>query len=277
MHTSLRLVDTIWAPTATVRTAAEFVVEADRPGIASVTTEPTPMTGLNRPLGPVSTSTTTRMPSRCAADRHARPSPRGGSAEARRQAAERQAGRRGATFAAISRENGGMSAIRKIGPLTVIALQDAEGPHFDRREEASRAAPKIVGRRRHSRSRCADRDGRWWLRFRSFAIRYGDSGPVTLVDAGHRRPTRSPPTGRPCPVTCPRRWPRPGSTPAMSTAIVPPTCTPITSAGRFRPIPVHQRPRDHPACGRRGLCGDPPGRNNAGALAQGGTPAHRRR
>ncbi|AGZ39315.1 MBL fold metallo-hydrolase [Actinoplanes friuliensis] len=78
-----------------------------------------------------------------------------------------------------------MSALRRIGPLTVIALQDAEGPHFDRREDA---IPGATG----DQWAAADRfdpgaraeDGRWWLRFRSFAIRYGDSGPVTLVDAG---------------------------------------------------------------------------------------------
>jgi glyoxylase-like metal-dependent hydrolase (beta-lactamase superfamily II) len=78
-----------------------------------------------------------------------------------------------------------MSAIRKIGPLTVIALQDAEGPHFDRREEALPAATQdqwAAADTLDPGARTAD--GRWWLRFRSFAIRYGDSGPVTLVDAG---------------------------------------------------------------------------------------------
>ncbi|GIF19343.1 alkaline phosphatase D [Actinoplanes tereljensis] len=39
----LRLVDTVWAATASVRTAAEFVVEAGRPGIASVSESPTPL------------------------------------------------------------------------------------------------------------------------------------------------------------------------------------------------------------------------------------------
>jgi glyoxylase-like metal-dependent hydrolase (beta-lactamase superfamily II) len=78
-----------------------------------------------------------------------------------------------------------MSAIRTLGPLTVIALQDAEGPHFDRREEAlPDATPEqwAAADERDPTARTAD--GRWWLRFRSFAIRYGDSGPVTLVDAG---------------------------------------------------------------------------------------------
>ncbi|GAA3336920.1 hypothetical protein GCM10020358_11330 [Amorphoplanes nipponensis] len=78
-----------------------------------------------------------------------------------------------------------MSVLRKIGPLTVIALQDAEGPHFDRREDAiPGATPEqwAAADERDPGARTAD--GRWWLRFRSFAIRYGDSGPVTLVDAG---------------------------------------------------------------------------------------------
>jgi alkaline phosphatase D len=53
MLSSLRLVDTVWAPTASVRTAAEFVVEAGRPGIAAVTEEPQPQAGLDRSLGPI--------------------------------------------------------------------------------------------------------------------------------------------------------------------------------------------------------------------------------
>jgi glyoxylase-like metal-dependent hydrolase (beta-lactamase superfamily II) len=78
-----------------------------------------------------------------------------------------------------------MSATRRLGPLTVIALPDAEGPHFDRREEAiPDATPEqwAAADLRDPGARTAD--GRWWLRFRSFAIRYGESGPVTLVDAG---------------------------------------------------------------------------------------------
>jgi glyoxylase-like metal-dependent hydrolase (beta-lactamase superfamily II) len=71
-----------------------------------------------------------------------------------------------------------------LGELTVIALQDAEGPFFEPREAAFGSATA-----RHwaaadafdPASRTAD--GRWWLRFRTFAIRYGH-GPVTLVDAG---------------------------------------------------------------------------------------------
>jgi glyoxylase-like metal-dependent hydrolase (beta-lactamase superfamily II) len=78
-----------------------------------------------------------------------------------------------------------MSIVRRVGPWVVVALQDAEGPHFDRREEAipdATAAQWAAADQRDPGARTAD--GRWWLRFRSFAIRYGESGPVTLVDAG---------------------------------------------------------------------------------------------
>jgi len=78
-----------------------------------------------------------------------------------------------------------MSAVRVLGPLTVVALHDAEGPHFDRREDAlpdATAEQWAAADERDPGARTAD--GRWWLRFRSFAIRYGESGPVTLVDAG---------------------------------------------------------------------------------------------
>jgi glyoxylase-like metal-dependent hydrolase (beta-lactamase superfamily II) len=73
---------------------------------------------------------------------------------------------------------------RTLGPLTVIALQDAEGPFFEEREAAFPAATNeqwAAADAFDPPARTAD--GRWWLRFRSFAIRYGD-GPVTLVDAG---------------------------------------------------------------------------------------------
>ena len=51
MLSSLRVVDTIWATSATVRTAAEFVVEAGRPGIASVSQTPPALAA--RASGPI--------------------------------------------------------------------------------------------------------------------------------------------------------------------------------------------------------------------------------
>ncbi|AGL14564.1 beta-lactamase [Actinoplanes sp. N902-109] len=68
--------------------------------------------------------------------------------------------------------------------MTVIALDDAEGPHFDRREDDFPAAtPQDWAAADALDPGALTLDGRWWLRFRSFAIRVGD-GPVTLVDAG---------------------------------------------------------------------------------------------
>jgi glyoxylase-like metal-dependent hydrolase (beta-lactamase superfamily II) len=78
----------------------------------------------------------------------------------------------------------GMHSSRTLGELTVTALQDAEGPFFEPRETAFPGATA-----RHWAAADAfdpaarTADGRWWLRFRTFAIRYGD-GPVTLVDVG---------------------------------------------------------------------------------------------
>jgi hypothetical protein len=73
---------------------------------------------------------------------------------------------------------------RTIGPLTITALQDAEGPFFEPREAAFPAATEAQWAAADAFDPAArTTDGRWWLRFRSFAIRYAD-GPVTLVDAG---------------------------------------------------------------------------------------------
>ena len=51
MISNLRLVDTVWAETATVRTAAQFTVEAGRPGFADVTGWPSRMA--TRTAGPI--------------------------------------------------------------------------------------------------------------------------------------------------------------------------------------------------------------------------------
>ncbi|MGC4817614.1 MBL fold metallo-hydrolase [Micromonospora sp. DT63] len=73
---------------------------------------------------------------------------------------------------------------RTLGSITVTAITDGEGAFFQPREEAfphATAAQWEEADRRDPASVTAD--GRWWLPFRSFAIRSGD-GPVTLVDAG---------------------------------------------------------------------------------------------
>ena len=124
-----------------------------------------------------------------------------------------------------------MSAIRTLGPpasgpatpgpLTVIALQDAEGPHFDLREDAlpgATAAQWAAADARDPGARAAD--GRWWLRFRSFAIRYGQSGPVTLVDAGIGPAGSLAADWAPVPGRLPREAAAAGIDPADVTAIV---------------------------------------------------------
>jgi glyoxylase-like metal-dependent hydrolase (beta-lactamase superfamily II) len=77
-----------------------------------------------------------------------------------------------------------MPVTRTVGPLTVVALDEGDGPHFDRREKAlpeATPADWAAADRLDPAARAAD--GRWWLRFWTYAVRIGD-GPVTLVDAG---------------------------------------------------------------------------------------------
>ncbi|MGN9812075.1 MBL fold metallo-hydrolase [Micromonospora sp. BQ11] len=77
-----------------------------------------------------------------------------------------------------------MPLSRILGSITVTALSDGEGPFFQPREEAF---PDATPEHWRAADRCdpasTTADGRWWLSFRSFALRVGD-GPVTLVDAG---------------------------------------------------------------------------------------------
>jgi len=73
---------------------------------------------------------------------------------------------------------------RSVGKLTVTALQDAEGPFVMTREEAFAEATAEQWAAADAGDPAARGPaGEWWLRFRSYAIRYAD-GPVTLVDAG---------------------------------------------------------------------------------------------
>ncbi|MFD8009519.1 MBL fold metallo-hydrolase [Streptomyces sp. NPDC058955] len=71
----------------------------------------------------------------------------------------------------------------QVGPYTVIALADGEGPFFSARSEAF---PDATGEQWAAVDAfdpgALDADGRWWLQFRAFAIR-SERG-VTLVDAG---------------------------------------------------------------------------------------------
>ncbi|MEU6075662.1 MBL fold metallo-hydrolase [Micromonospora sp. NPDC047074] len=77
-----------------------------------------------------------------------------------------------------------MPLSRILGSITVTALTDGEGPFFQPRAEAFPGATPAHWRAADLRDPTSvTADGRWWLPFRSFAIRAGD-GPVTLVDAG---------------------------------------------------------------------------------------------
>ncbi|MEU9506794.1 MBL fold metallo-hydrolase [Micromonospora sp. NPDC048170] len=77
-----------------------------------------------------------------------------------------------------------MPLSRILGSITVTAITDGEGPFFQPRAEAF---PDATPEHWHAADlrdpATVTADGRWWLPFRSFAIRTGD-GPVTLVDAG---------------------------------------------------------------------------------------------
>ncbi|XVV13576.1 MBL fold metallo-hydrolase [Actinoplanes sp. CA-131856] len=77
-----------------------------------------------------------------------------------------------------------MPLTHAVGRLTVIALQDAEGPFFLPRAEAFPDATAEQWAAADAADPAAvTAEGEWWLRFRSYAVRLGD-GPVTLVDAG---------------------------------------------------------------------------------------------
>ncbi|MFI8252095.1 MBL fold metallo-hydrolase [Streptomyces filamentosus] len=71
----------------------------------------------------------------------------------------------------------------RIGSTEIIALADAEGPFFAPRAEAFPGATAAQWAEADRRDPGAvDAEGRWWLRFRAYAIR-GERG-LTLVDAG---------------------------------------------------------------------------------------------
>jgi glyoxylase-like metal-dependent hydrolase (beta-lactamase superfamily II) len=72
----------------------------------------------------------------------------------------------------------------RIGDVTVIALDDGQGPFFEPRAAAFPAATEGLWRAADAADPAArTADGDWLLRFRCFAIRY-DDGPTVVVDAG---------------------------------------------------------------------------------------------
>jgi len=77
-----------------------------------------------------------------------------------------------------------MPQTHRVGKLTIVALEDAAGPFFQPRAEAFPDASAAQWAAADAADPAAVTSaGEWWLRFRSYAIRYGE-GPVTLVDAG---------------------------------------------------------------------------------------------
>lgn len=77
-----------------------------------------------------------------------------------------------------------MPVSRAVGPVTIVALDDGEGPFYLPRNEAFPQATPEHWRLADARDpRAATPDGQWQLRFRCFAVRH-DGGRVTLVDAG---------------------------------------------------------------------------------------------
>ena len=67
--------------------------------------------------------------------------------------------------------------------MTVIALTDAEGPFFDRRETVFPDATAAQWSEADQRDPSSVRGGDWWLRFRCFAVTLR-GGRVILVDTG---------------------------------------------------------------------------------------------
>lgn len=77
-----------------------------------------------------------------------------------------------------------MPVIKRVGATEIIALDDGEGPFFEEREKAfpgAGTAQWAAADAFDPASRTGD--GRWWLKFRCFALRLED-GRVILVDAG---------------------------------------------------------------------------------------------
>ena len=77
-----------------------------------------------------------------------------------------------------------MPLTHRIGPLTVIAVEDAAGPFFEHRSAAfPTATPRQWAEADAFDPDALTAEGEWLLRFRSYCVRVGD-GPAILVDAG---------------------------------------------------------------------------------------------
>jgi len=77
-----------------------------------------------------------------------------------------------------------MPLTHRVGPLTVIAVEDAAGPFFEPRSAAfPTATPRQWAEADAFDPDALTAEGEWLLRFRSYCVRVGE-GPAILVDAG---------------------------------------------------------------------------------------------
>lgn len=113
-----------------------------------------------------------------------------------------------------------MPISRRLGHLTVTALEDGAGPFFTPRHEAFPTATEAHW------TAVDDFDpgsvtasGQWWLRFRAFAITE-DSGRTTLVDAGIGPVDPDVDAWTPVPGRLPRELAEAGIDPAAVDAVV---------------------------------------------------------
>lgn len=113
-----------------------------------------------------------------------------------------------------------MPLIRTVGSATITALEDAAGPFFEPRE---RAFPDATAEHWQAADRrdpaAVTPDGRWWLAFRSFAVRQDDAS-VVLVDAGIGPAAAPAAAWAPVPGRLPAELAAAGIAPADVTAVI---------------------------------------------------------
>lgn len=112
-----------------------------------------------------------------------------------------------------------MPVTRRVGSVEITALTDAEGPFFSHRHEAfpTADAEQFAAADAYDPGSVTD-DGRWWLKFRAFAIR-GESG-VTMVDTGIGPADSPASTWAPVPGELPAELAAAGISPEEVTTVV---------------------------------------------------------
>ena len=94
-----------------------------------------------------------------------------------------------------------MPVSKTIGGVTVLALEDGQGPFFEPREAAFPGADPRLWAEVDRQDPASVRDGAWQLRFRCFALRF-DDGRIIMVDTGIG-PASAPSTWAPLPGRLP--------------------------------------------------------------------------